>query len=442
MMVKIGIIGGSGLDNPAILQDARDVVVDTPYGKPSSAVKAGKIQGIEVLLLARHGHDHSIMPSSINNQANIWALKELGCTHILASTACGSLKEQIKPGDFVMVDQFIDHTTKRKQTFYEQNQVCHIPMADPFCPKLRQVLIQSAEELRYPHHRSGTVITVEGPRFSSRAESKMFQQWGADIINMSTVPEAVLAREAGICYTAIAMATDYDCWRSSTERVSWEEVVQVFHRNVEKIINLFCTTIPKISQVPCQCQEDIKTAIMSKSNTHPGNLKEKIRSIPNWPKPGIMFRDITPLFKDADAFHSVIQQFAQYYKNKSISKIIGIESRGFILGAALAYELNLPFVLIRKIGKLPAETIQQEYELEYGKGILEIHKDAITPGDQVLIVDDLLATGGTALASCQLIEKLGGKVMGLAFVITLPDLRGKEKLRRYDLFHLIKFEGE
>ena len=261
-MTKIGIIGGSGLDNPSILQDAQEIMMDTPYGKPSSPIKVGKIQGIEVLLLARHGRNHSIMPSNVNNQANIWALKELGCTHILASTACGSLQEHIKPGDFVFLDQFLDRTTKRKQTFYEQDKVCHIPMADPFCPKLRQVLIQSARELQLPHHPQGTVITIEGPRFSTRAESKLFQSWNADVINMSTVPEAVLAREAGLCYAAIAMRTDYDCWRSSTQRVTWEEVLKVFNSNVEKVIALFLRAIPHITTEPCQCREDIKTSVM------------------------------------------------------------------------------------------------------------------------------------------------------------------------------------
>ncbi|MBI2669239.1 S-methyl-5'-thioadenosine phosphorylase [Candidatus Woesearchaeota archaeon] len=261
-MIKIGIIGGSGLDNPDILEEGRDVAVDTPYGKPSSPLKVGKINGVEVVLLARHGRDHSIMPTNVNNQANIWALREQGCTHLLASTACGSLCEEIKPGDFVFVDQFIDRTTKRKQTFYESGKVCHIPMAEPFCPKLRLILASAATSLGLPFHARGTVVTIEGPRFSTRAESKMFQSFRADVINMSTVPEVVLAREAGICYAAVAMSTDYDCWRQAGESVTWEEILNVFHQNAEKVIQLFLAVIPQIKEEGCRCREDIKTSVM------------------------------------------------------------------------------------------------------------------------------------------------------------------------------------
>src|SRR3989338_933765 len=265
-MVRIGLIGGSGLDNPELLHDAREVEIQTPFGTPSSPLKMGTINGVEVVLLARHGRKHTIMPTNVNNQANIWALKEMGCTHILASTACGSLQEQIRPGDLVFLDQFIDRTTKRKQTFYESEKVCHIPLAEPFCPQLRAVLGQRARALGLPHHTLGTVITIEGPRFSSKAESTLFHTWGAEIINMSTVPEVVLAREAGICYAAIAMATDYDSWRAGMTTVTWEEVLNVFQHNVQKVITLCIDVIPKISHTSCFCREDIKTAIMGGSS--------------------------------------------------------------------------------------------------------------------------------------------------------------------------------
>ncbi len=261
-MVKVGIIGGSGLDNPNILKEGRDMEAGTPFGNPSSPMKVGKINEVDVVLLARHGRGHTIMPSNVNNQANIWALKELGCTHILASTACGSLREEIRPGDFVFLDQFIDRTTKRKQTFYEKDKVCHIPMADPFCPQMRAALAKAGQRRGLRCHPSGTVVTIEGPRFSTRAESKLFQSWGADVINMSTVPEVVLAREAGICYAAVAMSTDYDCWRSATERVTWEEILKVFHGNAEKVIRLFLDVIPLLKDWPCACREDIKTSVM------------------------------------------------------------------------------------------------------------------------------------------------------------------------------------
>ncbi len=172
------------------------------------------------------------------------------------------------------------------------------------------------------------------------------------------------------------------------------------------------------------------------------DLIKVIRTIPNWPKPGIMFRDITTLLQNPKAFAYCIKQFKQHYQNENITKIAGIESRGFIFGAVLAYEMRLPFVLIRKKGKLPAETVAQEYQLEYGTDKIEMHRDAVKIGDRVLIVDDLLATGGTALATCQLVEKLGAVVASCAFVIELNDLKGGEKLRGYDVFSLVKFEGE
>ncbi len=452
-MLKIGLIGGSGLENPDILKEAREVEVTTPYGKPSSPLKIGKISGVEVVLLSRHGRTHSIMPTNVNNQANIWALKEQGCTHILASTACGSLREEIKPGELVFINQFIDRTTKRAQTFYEEGKVCHIPMAEPFCSKLRLLLDQSAHELSLPSHKEGTMITIEGPRFSTKAESKMFRSWDADVINMSTVPEVVLAREAGICYAAVAMSTDYDCWREAEEAVNISAVLAVFKQNAENVVKLFLHTIPKIKEWECCCKEDIKAAVIGGEEKTEENinhipdknnewLKSKIRTVPHWPKPGIMFRDITTLIQEPEAFNYVIQQFAEHYRNQKIDKIAGIESRGFIFGAALAYKLNLPFILIRKKGKLPAETVSQEYALEYGTDKIEMHRDAVNAGENVLIIDDLLATGGTASAACQLVEKLGGKVAGVGFVIDLPELKGREKLKNYNIFKLVEFEGE
>lgn len=172
------------------------------------------------------------------------------------------------------------------------------------------------------------------------------------------------------------------------------------------------------------------------------DLKTTIRTIPNWPKPGIMFRDITTLIQNPEAFRYCIYKFKEEYQHKNITKIAGIESRGFIFGAALAYEMRLPFILIRKKGKLPAETVAQEYQLEYGTDKIEVHKDAINHGDNVLIIDDLIATGGTILAACQLVEKLGGIVAGLALVINLPELKGLEKIKKYNPFWLVEFEGE
>lgn len=202
----------------------------------------------------RHGRQHTIMPSKVNYQANIWALKEEGCTHVIVTTACGSLREEIQPGDIVIIDQFIDRTTRRSQTFYDGSHsctrgVCHIPMAEPFCPKTREVLIETAKKLGLRCHSKGTMVTIEGPRFSSRAESFMFRTWGADVINMTTVPEVVLAKEAGICYASIAMATDYDCWKEHEEAVSVDRVLKTLKENANKAKSLLLTTIPQIGSM-------------------------------------------------------------------------------------------------------------------------------------------------------------------------------------------------
>ncbi|MBI4738377.1 S-methyl-5'-thioadenosine phosphorylase [Candidatus Woesearchaeota archaeon] len=248
-MTKIGIIGGSGLYNPDILHDARDLDVETPYGKPSSTLKTGTIGSIDVVLLARHGRQHTIPPTQVNFRANIHALKEAGCTHILATTAVGSLREEIGRGDFVIIDQFIDFTKHRWFTFhdsFEPHKPVHTPMAEPFSKQLRSALVASCEELGLQHHKKGTVVTIEGPRFSTKAESHMFRSWGADVINMSIAPEAVLANEAGIPYAAVAMSTDYDCWKENEEPVTWEAVLAIFAQNVEKVTKLLVTTLPKL----------------------------------------------------------------------------------------------------------------------------------------------------------------------------------------------------
>lgn len=248
-MVKIGIIGGSGLDNPDILENAKDIEFSTKYGKPSASLKTGKIAGVDVVLLARHGREHTIPPTQVNFRANVQALKEAGCTHIIATTAVGSLKEEIGRGDFVIIDQFIDFTRSRNLSFHEKfepHRPVHTPMAEPFDKELSKRLGDSCEELNLKHHKKGTVITIEGPRFSTKAESHMFRAWGADIINMSIAPECALANEAGIPYAAVAMSTDYDCWKDDEEPVTWEAVLATFKENVEKVTKLLITTIPKV----------------------------------------------------------------------------------------------------------------------------------------------------------------------------------------------------
>jgi 5'-methylthioadenosine phosphorylase len=249
-MAKIGIIGGSGLDDPDLLKQADILEVDTPYGKPSSPLTIGKLADTDVIILARHGKKHQFSPTQVNNRANITALKDQGATHILATTACGSLREEIGRGDFVLVDQFIDFTRHRKITFHDsfENEATHTPMAEPFDQGLRNALSNVAQALGFTAHSQGTVVTIEGPRFSTKSESKMFRIWGADVINMSTAPEAILANEAEIPYAAVAMSTDYDCWKEDEEPVSWDEILAVFNKNADKVKQLLIDAIPKIKQ--------------------------------------------------------------------------------------------------------------------------------------------------------------------------------------------------
>lgn len=248
-MKRIGIIGGSGLENPNLLKEQKELIIDTPYGVPSSTLLLGKINEVEIVLLSRHGRQHSIPPTQINNRANIFALKEAKCTHIIATTACGSLKENIKRGDLVILDQFIDFTKHRQNTFYESfenGKMKHTPMSDPFDKNLREIIEKCGKKLNLSVHSKGTVITIEGPRFSTRAESMMYKQWGGDVINMSTAPEAALANEMQLPYAAIAMSTDYDCWKTDEEPVTWEAVMQVFNNNVKNVIDLLLLTIQNI----------------------------------------------------------------------------------------------------------------------------------------------------------------------------------------------------
>ena len=248
----IGIIGGSGLDDPEIFSSPRNEKVVTCFGEPSSELKFGALDGIEVVLLARHGREHTIPPSQVNYRANVQALKEAGCSHIVATTAVGSLREEIERGDLVIIDQFIDFTKQRKMTFHESfepHNPVHTPMADPYDKHLRKIITDTCRALKFPFHERGTVITIEGPRFSTRSESHMFRAWGADVINMSVATETALANEAGIPYAVVAMSTDYDCWRSSEEPVTWEEVARVFTDNAARVTALLRGIIPKIK--PC-----------------------------------------------------------------------------------------------------------------------------------------------------------------------------------------------
>ena len=245
-VARIGIIGGSGLDDPDLLRHPQDSLVETRWGAPSSPLKSGTIGDRQVVLLARHGREHTIPPSQVNYRANIQALKDAGCTHILATTAVGSLREKIGRGHLVVLDQFIDFTRHRPISFHESfppHAPVHTPMADPFDETLRGRLISACRALAIPHHTQGTVVTIEGPRFSTRAESFMFRAWGADVINMSVAPEVILANEAGLPYAAVAMSTDYDCWKTDEAPVTWEDILRIFKENAEKVTDVLLLAI-------------------------------------------------------------------------------------------------------------------------------------------------------------------------------------------------------
>ncbi|CEF64666.1 S-methyl-5'-thioadenosine phosphorylase [Strongyloides ratti] len=254
MTPKICIIGGTGLENMDIMKNKTLLKFNTPYGEPSCLFVQGEVNGVTVVLLSRHGDKHQFSPSDINYRANIWGIKELKCDIIVASCASGSLREFIAPGHMVVVDDFIDKTTKRQQTFYDGKEnhsagVCHIPMHPPFNEKLRELLIDCCKELNLPCYDKGTIVCIEGPRFSSRAESNMYRMLGGDIINMTVVPEVVLAKELGIPYAVLGLVTDYDCWKENHEHVSVEMVTEQMKTNSVNSLKIFIKLLDKLRDV-------------------------------------------------------------------------------------------------------------------------------------------------------------------------------------------------
>ncbi len=261
MHAEIGIIGGTGLYDPELLKNVEEVTVETPYGKPSDSITVGELGGKCVAFLPRHGKKHTIRPTDINVRSNIFALKKLGVKRILAPSTVGSLREDYHPGEIVFCDQFIDRTTRREQSFYTENQVCHISVAEPMCPELRQNLIAVAKSMGVKMHETGTYVCIEGPRFSTKAESKMYRHWGADVVGMTLVPECVLAREAEICYASISTVTDYDVWKDHP--VSVDEVVKIMKSNIKNVKRIIAETVAKLpSERACKCNEALKGAIV------------------------------------------------------------------------------------------------------------------------------------------------------------------------------------
>ncbi len=259
--VEIGIIGGSGLYEAGFLEGVEKIKVYTPYGAPSDFIAVGYLRGRRVAFLARHGPRHSIPPHRVNYRANIWALREVGVERVISVSAVGSLREDYEPGHFVCPDQFIDMTKKREYTFYEGGRVAHVSMADPFCPELRELCVEAARDLGIAMHERGTYICIEGPRFSTRAESRLWRSWGADIIGMTLVPEVNLARELRMCYVTIAMVTDYDVW--AEKPVTAHEVARVMAENVEKAGKLLCELVPRIPRErKCNCAKFMDEALL------------------------------------------------------------------------------------------------------------------------------------------------------------------------------------
>ena len=256
---EIGIFGGTGIYDSGLLEDSKEITIDTPYGKTSESITIGEFNGRKVAFMPRHGKKHTIPPHMINYRANIWAFKELGVKRIIAPSAVGSLKENLKPGDFVLPAQFLDFTKSRETSFSEDGRVIHISVADPFCPELQKSVINSAENQDIMLHQNCTYVCIEGPRFSTKAESKFFKSTGADIIGMTLVPECQLAREAQICYISISTVTDYDVW--AEKPVTAKEVLETLSKNVEKTKKLLTVLIDRIPKnKTCSCEKALSEA--------------------------------------------------------------------------------------------------------------------------------------------------------------------------------------
>lgn len=274
---KIGVIGGSGLYKMEGITDIEEVDINTPYGKPSDAIITGKLGGVGIAFLPRHGRGHRISPTEVPYRANIYALKSLGVEWIIGVNSAGSFKDEIKPGDLVIPDQLIDRTRSRLNTFFGGGVVAHIPFAEPFCPVLSQILYQAGGEVGAAVHKGGTYVVMEGPAFSTRAESRLYRSWGADIIGMTALPEAKLAREAEICYAIIACVTDYDSWMERSEPVTTAIILECMRRNVDaarRIIKLAVGRVPE--RHDCGCATALEAAIVTDLKRIPPEQKEKL----------------------------------------------------------------------------------------------------------------------------------------------------------------------
>ncbi len=275
--VTVGVIGGSGLYEIDGLTGVRSIRVRTPFGSPSDAIKVGMLEGIRVAFLSRHGQGHLLNPSEINYRANIFALKSLGVSQVISVSAVGSMKESIHPGDVVVPDQFIDLTKRRVSTFFERGLVAHVAFGEPICAELGRALRSAGEQVGATLHARGTYVCMEGPQFSTKAESRLYRQWGVDVIGMTNMPEAKLAREAELCYATLALVTDYDCWHETEEAVTVEAVLDTLHRNVALAKQILRTVMPSFaSPIECACHRALDHAILTAPKRIPAAVRKKL----------------------------------------------------------------------------------------------------------------------------------------------------------------------
>jgi len=273
----IGVIGGSGLYEIDGLEERDEVRLSTPFGEPSDAFLTGTLDGVRMVFLPRHGRGHRIAPHELNFRANLWGMKRLGVSAILSVSAVGSMREELAPGDFVVVDQFFDRTRHRRDTFFEDGVVAHVMLADPVCPALRSVLLDASRSVGVNVHDGGTYVNMEGPQFSTRAESRIYRSFGVDVIGMTNLQEAKLAREAEICYATVAMVTDYDCWHESHDDVSIEAILAVMAENIGHARRMIAVAAPEIPvERSCACQEALRYAIITDRERIPSATRDRL----------------------------------------------------------------------------------------------------------------------------------------------------------------------
>ena len=274
---SVAVIGGSGLYDFDALTDLKEVKPDTPFGQPSDIITIGTLDGVKVAFLPRHGRGHRINPTNIPVRANIFALKVLGVEHVISVSAVGSLKEDVCPLDLVVPDQLIDRTRQRHSTFFDENLVVHLSFADPFCPNLSNILVDAGRKEGAKVHHGGTYVVMEGPAFSTRAESFMYRSWGASIIGMTALPEAKLAREAEMCYATVACATDYDCWHETEEQVTVDMVIANLLKNVSTSKSILRRVIPSLEERrTCMCGSALENSIITAKEIIPEKTKEAL----------------------------------------------------------------------------------------------------------------------------------------------------------------------